>query len=79
MDMVKSTFDRCFEVETGIKADGTLTLLCRHCCLNNLKHNYEVYGDCTNYDVVSFHYQDEKDPEVMHPLHWLEEKSAKYE
>lgn len=77
MDMVKSSFDICVEVEPGVKADGTLTMLCRYCCKNNLKHNYEVYSSGPDYDMINFHYQDEKYPDVMHPIHWLEEKSAK--
>lgn len=77
MDMVKSSFDMCLEVEPGVKADGTLTMLCRYCCTHELKHSYDVYGDCYDYDIVNFSYQDEKDSNVMYTLHWLEEKSAK--
>lgn len=79
MDMVKSSFDMCLEVEPNVKADGTLTVLCRYCCTHNLIHKYDIYGDCYDYDIISFSYQDEEYPGLMHILHWLEEKSAKNE
>lgn len=77
MDMVKSSFDMCLEVEPGVKADGTLTMLCRYCCTHELVHSYDVYGEHEYYDIINFTYQDEKYPDAMHTLHWLEEKSAK--
>lgn len=77
MDRVKSSFDMCLEVEPNVKADGTLTMLCRYCCTHNLIHKYDVYGDCYDYDIINFSYQDEEYPGLMHILHWLEEKSAK--
>lgn len=72
MDMVKSSFDMCLEVEHGVKADGTLTMLCRYCCEHNIEHSYEISRSVC-YDVVTFDYYDD----VQHTLHWLEEKSAK--
>lgn len=65
------------EVEHNVKSDGTLTAMCNCCCERNIQHKYSVYKELAYYDVISFNYQDQDDPEVGHTLHWLEEKSCK--
>lgn len=68
-------FSNWKEVESGLKADGLLTAMCRKACVADLPHGFEISKGRTR-DLIAFWYTE--DEEEKH-LEWCEEVSMKEE